>query len=236
MNYWILIDIVLLAVFTGCICLVARNGFVKTVAFCLACAIAAGTAGLIAKHTWQWGSEKIFTPLADKLLVKALGDPEESAMYSYLDTAVSTIETAYDKIKEKLLAKNNEDTEISNDKETAAEVMNPTDVKEDEKTSVEKISTLVGKYLSIILIFWILFALFLALLRVAIDELSFISRIPVIGFANQVLGVAAGIVLGYLVLAAPIYLIERFAGNLDIADANQLTSSFVINYIMKTLG
>lgn len=233
MNYWVLIDIVLLAIFAGCVYLVARSGLVKTLAFCLACIMAAAGSGFLARHTWKWGADKIFAPLTSKLIVAVLGNPEDGELYPYLDTAVNTVETAYDKIKEKLFNKNGD---VEKSKQDNIQIAENKEIQEEEKASSEKISSLAGKYLSITIMFWLFFSLILSLLRVGIDELSFINRIPVVGFVNQILGVAAGIAIGYFVLVAPIYIIEKLIGSLDIADAGGLTSSMVINYIMRTLG
>lgn len=229
MNYWILLDIVLIAIFLGCVYLVARNGLVKSLAFFLACALAAlGSYGLTS-WTWHWGADKIFTPVCEKIITAALGDPEESSRYEFLDSVVTTAESALVKIKEKFFPAQEEANASQGENENASQ-------EEKDLSSIEKISALVGKYTSMILLFWIYFALFLAVLRIFIEELSFVNRIPVIGFSNQLLGLIAGILVGYLVLAAPIYLIEKVLGGLDLVDAGNLTSSAVINYIMRTLG
>ncbi|MBQ1504276.1 MAG: hypothetical protein IIZ49_02695, partial [Oscillospiraceae bacterium] len=96
MNYWILVDIILAAIFVGIVYLVARNGLIKTLAFLLACAIAAVGSYHLTKRTWEWGSEKIFTPLCEKTITLVLGDPEESETYEYLDSVVDTLEKAMD--------------------------------------------------------------------------------------------------------------------------------------------
>ena len=240
MNYWILVDIILIAVFVSCVYLVGRSGLVKTLAFLLACVIAAVGAYHVTQKLWHWGAEKIFTPLTEKILVKVLGDDPEGTLYGYLDTAVTTFETSFDKIKEKLFSKEGGEGATAEEEEKKPLLVTE-DGKpaEDSRTSVEKVSALVGKYLSMVLVFWVFFALILALLRVAIDELGFVSRIPIIGFSNQILGIVAGVVLGYLVLAAPVYLIEKLGGSVDLVDLDstaKLTQSAVINYIMKTLG
>ncbi len=229
MNYWILLDIILLAIFLGCVYLVARNGLVKSMAFLLACALAALISYGLTNWTWRWSADKIFTPVCERIITTALGDPEENSRYEFLDSLVTAAESALTKIKEKFLPQEEgEEIQQTETEDTAQE--------EESSTSVEKISALVGKYVAIILLFWIYFALALAVFRIFIEELSFVNRIPIIGFSNQVLGLIAGILVGYLVLAAPIYLVEKVLGGLDLVDAHNLTSSAVINYIMRTLG
>lgn len=229
MNYWVLLDIMLVAVFLGSVYLVARNGLIKTIAFLIASAIALVGAYHLTGRSWQWGADKIFTPLTEKAIVAVLGNPDaEGDMYKYLDTAVDTVETAFEKIKAKFFT--------SEDDESHIKTISEEDIdKAETLTSVEKISTLVGKYITIVVFFWIFFAFILAILRVAIDELSFVNRIPIIGISNQVLGLFAGIIVGYLILAIPIYVIETAFSSTDLADANTLTHSTIINYILRTL-
>lgn len=229
MNYWVLLDIVLIAIFLGCVYLVARNGLVKSLAFFLACALAALGSYSLTNWTWRWGADKIFTPVCEKIITAALGDPDDSSRYEFLDSVVTTAESAIEKVKEKFFPAQQDEGASQTEAESLPQ-------EEDSRSSVEIIAALIGKYTAIILLFWLCFALFLAILRIFIEELSFVNRIPVVGFSNQLLGLITGILVGYLVLAAPVYLIEKVLGGLDLVDAGHLTSSAVINYIMRTLG
>ena len=227
MDYWILLDIILVAVFVGIVYLVARNGLVKSLAFLLACAIAAVGSYHLTKLTAEWCAEKLFTPLCEKTLTLILGDPEESVTYDYLDSVVDTIDKALEKIKEKLSEKNEEGKEepsiivVTEEEEEEAE--------EEELTAVEKISSGVGKYVSIVVMFWIFFSLILAILRLLIDELNFIDRVPIVSRVNQILGIVFGLLLALAVLCAPIYVLQKILGELDLFDMDKLSNSFVIS-------
>ena len=93
MNYWILLDIVLIAIFLGCVYLVARNGLVKSLAFFLACVLAAlGSYGLTS-WTWHWGADKIFTPVCEKIITAALciDMPRNDSEYYSLSGIIGTL-------------------------------------------------------------------------------------------------------------------------------------------------
>ena len=236
MNYWILVDIILASIFVGIVYLVARNGLIKTLAFLLACAIAAVGSYHLTKRTWEWGSEKIFTPLCEKAITLVLGDPEESETYEYLDSVVDTLEKAMDKVMEKL-SENKEGEE----EEPSIIAVNPDEEEEaekekDKRTAVEKISSAIGKYVSMVVLFWIFFSLILALLRLAIDELNFIERVPIVGRVNQILGILLGLLIAFAVLAAPIYVLQKVLGELDLFDMDKLSNSFVITKIADLLA
>lgn len=231
MNYWILLDIVLIAVFVGIVYLVARNGLIKTLAFFLACALAAVGSYHLTKLTADWCSEKVFTPLAEKGMTWILGDPEESETYEYLDSVVDTFEKALDKVKEKL-------SEKKEGGEDEPSIIVVTEQEEDEAeeeeplSAVDKISSAVGRYVSVVVMFWIFFSLILAILRLLVDELNFIDRIPIIGRINQILGFLFGLAVAFAILSAPIYVLQKILGELELFDMDKLSNSFVISRLV----
>ena len=67
------------------------------------------------------------------------------------------------------------------------------------------------------------------ILRLLIDELNFIDRVPIVSRVNQILGVVLGLLFALAVLCAPIYVLNKILGELDLFDMDKLSNSFVIS-------
>ena len=214
-------DIILVGIFLWCVYKGAKNGFVRSVASLLASVVALCAALFVVMQVSPVLSSNVVTPwIAGKLQTQL----EESMGESALETVDSLLETA-DKIFTSLQELVDEEAE---------EVIKTEEVAED---LVGSVSQAIGDAGTAVLLFVVLFALFLAILRVLIDQLRFINKIPIVGTANALLGMALGAVTGAIFLIIPVWLLLSFVPSIfhmDVAVAPELLEqSKVLSIVMQ---
>lgn len=106
-----------------------------------------------------------------------------------LDSAMDTVDGLIAKIQEEFLS----DGEESEDTATAEASEESEGLFSDSETVAKKITDIIGGALTAAILFFVFYALIFAILRVLIDALSFLGRIPIIGPVNTLLGLILGI-------------------------------------------
>ncbi len=104
----------------------------------------------------------------------------------------------------------------------------------------QKITDIIGGTLTAVILFFLFYALILAVLRVLIDSLSFLGRMPIIGPVNTLLGLVVGVFAGYALIALPVWalhdLLPSILGDIDLLSADTLAKSRVVSFLVGRLG
>ena len=239
MNYGLLIDIILIGLFVGCVYLCARSGLIKTVASLLAVVIAVGSAYLITQRVSPYVANAVVNPLIESALTRSFEKHMTEDTLGALDSAMDTVDGLISKIQEKLFAE--EDTEESApDMQDDAEEQTEGTIFSDTETVAKKVTEIIGGALSAVILFFLFYALILAVLRVLIDSLSFLGRMPIIGPMNTLLGLVLGVFAGYALIALPVWaihnLLPAILGDVELLSAETLGKSHVVSFIIGRLG
>lgn len=237
MNYGILVDIILIALFLSSVYLCARSGFVKTIAVCLAACIALFSSFFIAQRLTPYVANGVVNPLINKVLESSFEKHLTEDTLGALDSGMNTVETLIRKVREKFA---DEETIARAEAEAEQKKEETEELFSDSEAVARKITAIIGGAITACLLFFLFYALILAILRTLIDHLSFISRIPIIGPMNAFLGFLLGILAGYLLLAGPIWavcrLIPDVLGGINLLSPETLAKSRVVSFILNRLG
>ncbi|MBE6936833.1 MAG: hypothetical protein E7458_10170 [Ruminococcaceae bacterium] len=237
MNYGILVDLILAALFLGSVYLCARSGFVKTVAVGLAACIALGSSYFIAQRLTPYVANGVVNPLIEKVLESSFEKHLTEDTLGALDSGMDTVETLIRKVREKFA-----------DPETIAKAEAEAEEKEaetealfsDSEAVAKKITAIIGGAITACILFFLFFALILAILRTLIDHLDFLNRIPIIGPVNAILGFLVGIAVGYVLLAGPIWavcrLVPEVLGDMELFTPETLQKSRVVSFMLNRMG
>lgn len=236
MNYGLLIDIILIILFLGCVYLCARSGLIKTAAMLLAVVIAVGSAYFMAQRVSPYVARAVVNPLIERSLERSFEKHMTEDTLGALDSAMDTVDGLVEKIQEKFL-NGGEATAASGggaDKEEKDRLFS------DSETVAQKITDMIGGALTSVLLFFLFYALILAVLRVLIDALSFLGRMPIIGPVNTLLGLVLGVFAGYALIAFPIWAVYRLIpsvlGDVQLLSPETLEKSRVVAFIIGRLG
>ena len=236
MNYGLLIDIILILLFLGCVYLCARSGLIKTVATLLAVVVAVGSAYFIAQRISPYVARAVVNPLIERSLETILENHMTDDTLGALDSAMDTVDGLIAKIQEEFLP----DGEESEDTATAEASEESEGLFSDSETVAKKITDIIGGALTAAILFFVFYALIFAILRVLIDALSFLGRIPIIGPVNTLLGLILGIFVGYALIALPLWavcsLIPSFLGDVQLLSPETLEKSRVVAFVLGRLG
>ena len=114
MNYGLLIDIILILLFLGCVYLCARSGLIKTVATLLAVVVAVGSAYFIAQRISPYVARAVVNPLIERSLETILENHMTDDTLGALDSAMDTVDGLIAKIQEEFLSdgEESEDTAL----------------------------------------------------------------------------------------------------------------------------
>ncbi len=232
MNYGILIDVILVVLFCGCVYLCARSGFVKTVATCIAVLIAAGSAWFLTARLSPYVARAMVNPLIERSLERSIEKHVSEDAMGTLDSAVDTVESVIEKVREKLQGEEDEETA-----DAEAETVTDSD---EEETAASKVTNAIGGAVTKFILFFLFFALILAILRVLIDSLSFLDRIPIVGPLNSALGFVLGLLVGFAVIAFPIWAVLRLVspilGDTELLRPEMLEKSRVITFVARWIS
>lgn len=202
MSLSLMLDIVLLAIFILIVFSCAHKGFVRTLMSLAALIAAFVLANMASLALADPITERWAAPRMEKFLTEKVSQhlPEET-----LDTFIDMGDKAFDMI-EKMLA--SEDEKEGENAASGDISSSESDIKdsetEEEVNSLEKVAHTLAYQLVRWLLFALLMALFYAILRTLVENLSFIDRIPIIGTLDALLGVILGIVIGLVVLFIPL--------------------------------
>ena len=231
MNYGLLVDIILVMLFCGCVYLCGRNGFIKTVAVCLAVLISAGCAYFLTARVSPYVARSVVNPLIERSLERSIEKHVSEDAMGTLDSAVNTAENVIDKLKEKFSKEEESENEAGSAAETA---------EAEEESAAKKVTNVIGGALTAVLLFFIFYALILAILRVLIDSLSFLDRIPIVGPLNTTLGIVLGLIVGFALIAVPIWAIQHLLpsllGDIELLSPETIEKSRVISFIVRHMG
>ena len=236
MNYGLLIDVILIALFVGCVYLCARSGLIKTVATLLAVVVAVGSAYFIAQRLSPYVARAVVNPLIERTLERSFEKHMTEDTLGALDSAMDTVDGLIAKIKEKFFTdEENQEAAAGEPEEEEKESLFS-----DTETVARKITDIVGGALTAVLLFFLFYALILAVLRVLIDSLSFLGRMPIIGPVNTLLGLILGIFAGYALIAFPIWAVCRLVpsvlGDVQLFSPETLEKSRVVAFVIGRLG
>lgn len=239
MNYGLLIDIILMGLFIGCVYLCARSGLIKTVASLLAVVIAVGSAYLITQRVSPYVANAVVNPLIERSLTRSFEKHMTEDTLATLDSAIDTVDGLIAKIQEKFFTDENT-AESASDGSNEPEETETGTIFSDTETVAKKVTEVVGGALTAVILFFLFYALILAILRVLIDSLSFLGRMPIVGPANTLLGLVLGVFAGYALIVLPVWaihnLIPSVLGDVELFSTETLEKSRVVSFIISRLG
>ncbi len=239
MNYGLLIDIILMGLFIGCVYLCARSGLIKTVASLLAVVIAVGSAYLITQRVSPYVANAVVNPLIERSLTRSFEKHMTEDTLATLDSAIDTVDGLIAKIQEKFFTDENT-AESASDGSNEPEETETGTIFSDTETVAKKVTEVVGGALTAVILFFLFYALILAVLRVLIDSLSFLGRMPIIGPVNTLLGLVLGIFAGYALIVLPVWAIHNLLpsvlGDVELFSTETLEKSRVVSFIISRLG
>ncbi len=196
MSIGIFPDIVMICIVLLVVYVCARRGFVRltlsVVSIAVAAAVAVAGTGCLAPKIAQSAS-----PAMERFIVHQTSRwlPDEDA----LDTIVSMSDKVVTVVRAVL-------EKMDSGEDTAGDTGDAEDPAE-EKEPLAQLAYGVSLGLYGFLLFCVLFALVLAVLRVLIDRLEFIERIPIVGTLDTTLGILCGAALGVVVLFLPVFVL-----------------------------
>ncbi|MBE6931261.1 MAG: hypothetical protein IKM07_00320 [Clostridia bacterium] len=199
MSLSLMMDIVLLAIFILIVFSCAHKGFVRTL-MSLAALVAAfvlansASVALADPITERWAAPRMETFLTEKVSEYL---PEDT-----LDTFIDMGDRALGMIQSMLSASDEEEAEKTGVSRTEKDTVE--NVKDEDANSLQQVAHTLAYALVRWLLFAILLALFYAILRALVENLSFIDRIPIVGTLDALLGVVLGIAIGLVVLFIPL--------------------------------
>ena len=238
MNYGLLIDIILLVLFFGCVYLCARSGLIKTVATLLAVVVAVGSAYLITQRVSPYVARAVVNPLIEHSLERSFEKHMTEDTLEALDSAMDTVDGLIVKVREKFFSESEAEEAAANSENT--EKTENGRIFSDTDTVARKVTDIIGGGLTAALLFFLFYALILAILRVLIDSLSFLGRMPIVGPVNTLLGLTVGIFAGYALIALPVWalhdLLPSILGDIDLLSADALVNSRVVSFLVGRLG
>ena len=239
MNYGLLIDIILMGLFIGCVYLCARSGLIKTVASLLAVVIAVGSAYLITQRVSPYVANAVVNPLIERSLTRSFEKHMTEDTLATLDSAIDTVDGLIAKIQEKFFTDENT-AESASDGSNEPEETETGTIFSDTETVAKKVTEVVGGALTAVILFFFFYSLILAVLRVLIDSLSFLGRMPIIGPVNTLLGLVLGIFAGYALIVLPVWAIHNLLpsvlGDVELFSTETLEKSRVVSFIISRLG
>lgn len=200
MDTALIVDIILAAIFAACVYIGAKNGFVRSVCSLLASVVALCASLFVVMQFSPLIATNFVNPwIASKIEQHMEEKMDESALET-VDSLLSTTQKIFVSLSELL----------ESGEETSAEEKKTEVQPETTEELIASLSATIGSSVTAVLMFLILFALFWAILRVLIDQLRFINKIPIVGPANVLLGMALGAVTGCIILIVPLWLIMYF--------------------------
>jgi len=229
MTSALIIDIILAAIFVYCVYIGARNGFVRSVLSLVSTVVSLVLAFTLVGSFSNTIADKYITPAVSSLL----GEKVEETLGDSGDDLASTIVTVSDKVVSIV------DEFISG--EEKAEDENKSAEKEAEEVGMDGlivgISSVIGRSLTAFVLFVLLFALINAILKVAIDQLRFVNKIPIIGPVNITLGLILGAATGVVFLYVPVWVILDFLPELLNAEPlfsiEEMSQCHILKFVIE---
>jgi len=229
MTSALIIDIILAAIFVYCVYIGARNGFVRSVLSLVSTVVSLVLAFTLVGSFSNTIADKYITPAVSSLL----GEKVEETLGDSGDDLASTIVTVSDKVVSIV------DEFISG--EEKAEDENISAEKEAEEVGMDGlivgISSVIGRSLTAFVLFVLLFALINAILKVAIDQLRFVNKIPIIGPVNITLGLILGAATGVVFLYVPVWVILDFLPELLNAEPlfsiEEMSQCHILKFVIE---
>ena len=229
MTSALIIDIILAAIFVYCVYIGARNGFVRSVLSLVSTVVSLVLAFTLVGSFSNTIADKYITPAVSSLL----GEKVEETLGDSGDDLASTIVTVSDKVVSIV------DEFISG--EEKAEDENKSTEKEAEEVGMDGlivgISSVIGRSLTAFVLFVLLFALINAILKVAIDQLRFVNKIPIIGPVNITLGLILGAATGVVFLYVPVWVILDFLPELLNAEPlfsiEEMSQCHILKFVIE---
>ncbi len=232
MTSALIIDIILVAIFAYCVYIGARNGFVRSVlslvstvvALCLTFAIVGGFSNAI--------SDRYIAPAVSALI----GEKVDETLGDSGDELASTIVKASDKIVSIV------SDMISDDKEQEDAASKEDSSSEDTELDgidglVTSVSSMISHSLTAFILSILVFALINAILKVAIEHLDFVNKIPVVGPVNITLGVILGAITGFVFLFIPVWVLLTFLPELlnsePFFSIDEISQSHVLKFVVE---
>ncbi len=237
MNYGLLIDVILIALFLGCVYLCARTGLIKTVATLVAVVVAVGSSYFITQYTAPFVARTVVNPMVERALESSFEKYLTEDMLGALDSAADMAESLMGKIRDEFLP---EEETASAAEETTDAAPASDSLFSDNALVAQKVTDMIGGALTATILFFVFYALIFAILRVLIDLLSFFQRIPIVGPVNTLLGLVLGILVGYALIALPVWALFRLlpsvVGDAALFSPETLGKSRVIAFLIGRIG
>ncbi|NLD86807.1 MAG: hypothetical protein GX633_00915 [Clostridiales bacterium] len=234
MTSALLIDIILIAIFSYFVYLGARNGFVKSVLILVAMIAALTVAFSVVNACSNTLADKFVTPAVSKIL----GEKADEKLGDSGDEVASTLVSASDKVEgivEEIIDKDKEKTpeEIRKEEERKAKKEEIRDM----DSLVLTVSDFIGRMLTAFILLVLVYALVSAVLRVAIDQLTFINKIPIIGAINVGFGIVLGAISGFIAVCVPVWAIYTFLPQLlngeSLFTIEEMSKSKVLEFVIE---
>jgi len=254
MSTALIFDILLGAIFLFCVYTGAKNGFVRAVASLVATVISLVIALTVTSHFAKPLSDRLFVPGLTQFFEDRIADGMMGAGLESMDTLLSIsdklIEGA-EGIFHLGITENSEDDGGAADaaQEDMAQSLQGGEASDDSTQDADgeavaasatlglsqTVASAFGNAFSSFIMFFIVFALVLAVLRVLIDQLRVLDRIPIVGTVNMLLGLGLGAATGLFFLFVPVWLVLSFIPSVFHADnlipPELLQESYILNFI-----
>ncbi|MDY3285975.1 MAG: hypothetical protein SOX31_05310 [Eubacteriales bacterium] len=195
------LDIALICVVLLVVYVCARRGFVRL--------LLSGVSVLVALAVAFAGTAALARPIAgaasgamERFLV------HQTSRFLPDEDALDTIVSMSDKVVTVVRAVLEKMDRGSDDAEEAAAETAADETQDAESEPLRELAYGISLALYGFLLFAVLFSLILAILRVLIDRLAFIERIPIVGALDLSLGLILGLAAGVVVLFLPVIVME----------------------------
>lgn len=232
MTSALIIDIILAAIFVFCVYMGARNGFVRSVLSLVSTVVSLVLAFTIVGSFSNTVADKFVTPAVSTLL----GEKVDETLGESGDDLASTLVSVSDKVVSMI-------DEVVNPDQDKTETETPSSEKEEEDLGMDglvtSISSVISRSLTAFVLFVLLFALINAILKVAIDQLSFVNKVPIVGPINITLGLILGAATGAVFLFIPVWVILDFLPELLNAEplfsVEEMSQCRVLKFVIEKL-
>ncbi len=237
MTIPMIVDIILVLIFAACIYTGAKNGFVRAVASLLASVVALCASLFVVMQFSPVVADKVVNPWLESVLTREMEENMSESMLETVDSLINTTKKIFVSLQEMMGGEEEPEKETSVGAATGDVITS--DDPETTEDVVRSVADAIGNVMTAILMFVILFALFLAILRVLIDQLRFINKIPIVGPMNALLGAALGAISGAVFLIVPVWVVTNFVpGLFDVSaviDPALLKQSKVLTFILTII-
>ena len=252
MSAALIFDILLGAIFLFCVYTGAKNGFVRAVASLVATVISLVIALTVTSHFAKPLSDRLFVPGLTQFFEDRIADGMMGAGLESMDTLLSISDKLIEGAEGIFHLDGEEDSADDGAAADAAQEDTAQSAQDGETSDdgtqngeavaasatlglSQTVASAFGNAFSSFIMFFIVFALVLAVLRVLIDQLRVLDRIPIVGTVNMLLGLGLGAATGLFFLFVPVWLVLSFIPSVFHADnlipPELLQESYILNFI-----